>query len=117
MRGLRLCAVNLLRQERLPETLADHEANVAGPCPFQTLARETLLDRFRHQLPDLRRGLGFFHRQHFVLACAAVATVMGACGFRAFEDTCGKFTERQLRALGCVPDEDGKPLQPKALCR
>lgn len=33
---------------------------------------------------------------------------MGACGYRAYEDTCSKFTTRQLRALGCFPDEDGE---------
>jgi hypothetical protein len=31
---------------------------------------------------------------------------MGACGYRAFENTCKKFTQRQLRALGCRPEED-----------
>jgi hypothetical protein len=31
---------------------------------------------------------------------------MGACGYRAFENTCKKFTQRQLRALGCQPDEE-----------
>ena len=32
VRGLRPRAVNLLRQARLPEALADHEANVARPA-------------------------------------------------------------------------------------
>jgi hypothetical protein len=31
---------------------------------------------------------------------------MGACGYRAFENTCKKLTQRQLRALGCRPDEE-----------
>jgi hypothetical protein len=30
---------------------------------------------------------------------------MGACGYQAFEDTCAKFTQRQLKALGCQRDE------------
>lgn len=107
LRALHPRGRNLLRQARLPEALAEFEANVAGPCPFQAPALEGLLDRFR-LLPDERRGHGLYHRQPFVLACAAVATLMGACGFRAFEDTCGKFTERQLRALGCLPDEAGR---------
>ncbi len=107
LRVLHPRARNLLRQARLPEALAEFEANVAGPCPFQAPALEGLLDRFR-LLPDPRRGHGLYHRQPFVLACAAVATLMGACGFRAFEDTCGKFTERQLKALGCLPDEAGQ---------
>jgi len=107
LRALHPRVRNLLRQARLPEALAEFEANVTGPCPFQASLLEGLLDRFR-QLPDPRRGHGLYHRQPFVLACAAVATLMGACGFRAFEDTCGKFTDRQLRALGCLPDEAGQ---------
>jgi hypothetical protein len=107
LRALHPRARNLLRQARLPEALAEFEANIAGPCPFQAPALEGLLERFR-QLPDPRRGHGLYHRQPFVLACAAVATLMGACGFRAFEDTCGKFTGRQLKALGCRPDEAGQ---------
>jgi hypothetical protein len=57
-------------------------------------------------LADARRGHGLRHRQRFVLACAAVSTLMGACGYRAFENTCVKFTQRQLRALGCQRDAD-----------
>jgi len=107
LRALHPRARNLLRQARLPEALADCEANVAGPCPFQAPALGGLLERFR-QLADPRHGHGLYHRQPFVLACAAVATLMGSCGFRAFEDTCGKFTVRQLKALGCHPDEEGE---------
>ncbi|MCB1127616.1 MAG: ISAs1 family transposase, partial [Verrucomicrobiae bacterium] len=107
LRALHPRARNLLRQARLPDALAGFEANVAGPCPFQAPALEGLLERFR-KLRDPRRGHGLYHRQPFVLACAAVATLMGACGFRAFEDTCRKFTHRQLKALGCLPDEAGQ---------
>jgi hypothetical protein len=112
VRALHPRARNWLRQARLPESLAEHEANVAGPCPFQAPALESLLDRFRWQFPDSRHGHGLYHRRHWVLASAAVATVMGACGFRAFEDTCKKFTVRQLRALGCLPDEEGQLRSP-----
>ncbi|MHB9008836.1 MAG: hypothetical protein ACYDC1_18150, partial [Limisphaerales bacterium] len=39
--------------------------------------------------------------------------LMGACGYRAFENTCRKLTQRQLRALGCQPDpEDGRYYPP-----
>jgi hypothetical protein len=41
------------------------------------------------------------------LACAALATLMGASGYQAFEDTCSKLTQRQLRALGCARRENG----------
>jgi len=105
LRELRPGACKLLRQARWPEALAVHEAELAGPCPFRAPSLERLLDRFA-ALPDSRCGHGLRHRQRFVLACAAVSTLMGACGYRAFENTCKKFTQRQLRALGCHPKED-----------
>jgi hypothetical protein len=106
LRELRPGARGLLRQARWPEDLAAHEAEVAGPCPFRASGLETLLEIFA-ALPDARRGHGLRHRQRFVLACAAVSTLMGACGYQAFEDTCRKFTQRQLKALGCQRDENG----------
>ena len=112
LRELRSGARKLLRQARWPEELASSEADLAGPCPFRAPALESLLDRLG-VLPDSRSGHGLRHRQRFVLACAAVCTVMGACGYRAFENTCKKFTQRQLRALGCKPDEeDGRYYPP-----
>jgi hypothetical protein len=48
-----------------------------------------------------------------VLACAVVSTLMGTCGYRAFENTGKKLTQRQLRALSCQPDEeDGRYYPP-----
>jgi hypothetical protein len=112
LRELRPRARKRLRQARLPEELAVHEADLAGPCPFRAPALESLLERLG-ALPDARRGHGLRHRQRFVLACAAVSTLMGACGYRAFENTAQKFTQRQLRALGCQPDEeDGRYYPP-----
>lgn len=112
LRELRPRARRRLRQARLPEELAVCEAGLAGPCPFRAPALESLLERLG-TLPDWRRGHGLRHRQRFVLACAAVSTVMGACGYRAFENTCKKFTQRQLRALGCqVDEEDGRYYPP-----
>ena len=104
LRELRPGARKLLRQPRWPEELARHEAEVAGPCPFRASALQRLVDRFA-TLPDSRYGHGLYHRQPFVLACAAVSTLRGACGYRAFENTSKKLTQRQLRALGCHPDE------------
>jgi hypothetical protein len=112
LRELRPGARKRLRQARLPEELASYEADLAGPCPFRAPALESLLDGLGG-LPDSRCGHGLRHRQRFVLACAAVSTLMGACGYRAFENTCKKFTQRQLRALGCKPDEeDGRYYPP-----
>jgi hypothetical protein len=104
MRELRLGFCRLLRQGRWPEELLVYETEQTGPCPFRAPSLTRLLDRFR-QLPDPRRGHGLRHRQRFVLACAAVSTLLGACGYRAFENTCQKLTQRQLRALGCQRDE------------
>jgi hypothetical protein len=50
---------------------------------------------------DKRRGHGLRHPQPFVLACAAVAMLMGAGSYQGFEDECSKLNQRQLRALGC----------------
>lgn len=105
LRALNGRARQHLRQARLPKELALYETAVTGPCPFQAPALESLLERMG-ALPDSRRGHGLQHRQRFVLACAAVSTLMGACGYRAFENTCQKLTQRQLRALGCKPNED-----------
>ena len=60
-------------------------------------------------LSDSRRGHGLRYRQWFVLACATVSTLMGAGGYRAFESTAQKFTQRQLRGLGCRPDPEEVP--------
>jgi hypothetical protein len=112
LRQLHLQGCQLLHQARLPEPLAAYEAEVAGPCPFRAPALESLLASLS-RLPDSRYGHGLRHKQRFVLACAAVCTLMGACGYRAFENTCKKFTQRQLRALGCRPDEeDGRYYPP-----
>jgi hypothetical protein len=112
LRELAPQARRLLRRGRWPKELAGYEAEVTGPCPFRARALESLLDQLG-TLPDSRRGHGLRHRQRFVLACAAVSTLMGACGYRAFENTGKKLTQRQLRALGCKPDEeDGRYYPP-----
>lgn len=108
-----LCAGRrkLLRQARWPQDLVAYETERTGPCPFRGPSLENLLKRFG-ALPDKRRGHGLRHRQRFVLACAAVSTLMGACGYRAFENTCKKLTQRQLRALGCQADEKDRRYYP-----
>lgn len=104
LRELRPGARALLRRGRLPPSLAEHEEKIAGPCPFRAGELGSLLERFR-VLHDPRSGHGLRHRQPFVLACAAVATLMGSSGYQAYEDTCKKFTQRQLKALGCQQDK------------
>jgi hypothetical protein len=111
LRELRPGARALLRRGRLPSELAQHEEKIAGPCPFRAGELGSLLDRFR-VLRDPRCGHGLRHRQPFVLACAAVATLMGSSGYQAFEDTGKKFTQRQLKALGCQQDEEGRYAAP-----
>lgn len=101
----------LLRRGRWPAELAAQEEQIAGPCPWQAPALESLLDRFG-ELRDGRGGHGLRHRQPFVLACAAVSVLMGAGGYQAIEDTCRKFTQRQLRALGCRRADGAKYAPP-----
>jgi hypothetical protein len=112
LRELRPNARRLLRQARWPQALAQQEAELAGPCPFRAPALENLVEGMA-ALPDRRQGHGLRHRQRFVLACASVSTLMGACGYRAFENTCQKLTQRQLRALHCYRNEaDGRYYPP-----
>mgnify|MGYP000305106191 CR=1 FL=1 len=111
LRELEPRACRRLRQARWPDALLEYEANTTGPCPFRGPSLARLLDRFG-TLPDARCGHGLRHRQRFVLACAAVSTLLGACGYRAFENTGKKLTQRQLRALGCQQDEDGRYYPP-----
>jgi hypothetical protein len=103
LRELRPRAMGILRQGRLPADLAEHEEKISGPCPLRASHLRCVLEVFR-QFKDKRRGHGLRHPQPFVLACAAVAMLMGAGGYEAFEDECRKLTQRQLRALGCRPD-------------
>lgn len=100
VRELRPRAIGILRQGRLPADLAAQEEKITGPCPLRATHLSSLLEVFE-EFRDQRRGHGLRHRQPFVLACAAVAMLMGAGGYEAFEDECGKLSQRQLRALGC----------------
>lgn len=100
LRELRPRAASILRRGRLPEELQEHEETISGPCPLRAPLLGSLLEVFK-SLGDARRGHGLRHRQPFVLACAAMAMLMGAGGYQAFEDLCSKFTQRQLKALGC----------------
>jgi len=100
-----------LRRGRLPRDLAEHEEKITGPCPFRAGELGSLLERFR-VLRDPRCGHGLRHRHPFVLACAATATLTGTCGYQAFEDTCKKFTPRQLKALGCPQAPQGRYAAP-----
>ena len=103
LRQLRPRALGILRQGRLPADLAQHEEKINGPCPLRASHLSSVLEVFG-QFKDKRRGHGLRHPQPFVLACAAVAMLMGAGGYEAFEEECSKLTQRQLRALGCRQD-------------
>jgi len=104
-------AAALLRRGRLPAHLLEHEEFKSGPCPFRAPQLGSLLEAFK-LLGEPRRGHGLRHRRPFVLACAATAMLMGAGSYQAFEDVCSKFTQRQLRALGCPYDENKKAYVP-----
>lgn len=103
VRELRRRGVGILRQGRLPADLAAHEEKISGPCPLRATHLGSLLEVFE-EFRDKRRGHGLRHRQPFVLACTAVGMLMGAGGYEAFEEECGKLSQRQLRALGCRKD-------------
>ena len=103
LRELRPRALGILRQGRLPADLAEHEEKISGPCPLRATQLDSLLAVFK-EFKERRRGHGLRHPQPFVLACAAVAMLMGAGGYEAFEEECGQLTQRQLRALGCRQD-------------
>jgi len=105
LRPLRQGAAALLRRGRLPVHLIEHEECISGPCPFRAPLLGSLWEAFQW-LGEPRQGHGLRHRRPFVLACAAMAMLMGAGSYQAFEDVCGKFTQRQLKALGCPYDED-----------
>ena len=103
VRELRRRAIGILRQGRLPADLAAQEEKIIGPCPLRATHLGSLLEVFE-EFRDKRRGHGLRHRQPFVMACAALAMLLGAGGYEAFEEECGKLTQRQLRALGCRKD-------------
>lgn len=107
IRELEKSARSILRRAKLPEVLARHEKNIAGPCSLRAPALGDLVERFR-QLKRTRSGHGMQHSQSFVLACASVTVMMGANGYLAMEDTCKKFTQRQLKALGSKRQDDGR---------
>jgi hypothetical protein len=107
LRELRPGARAWLRRGRLPAALAEYEEHIAGPCPFRGGALRSLFERFR-SLADGRRGHGLRHTQPYVLACAALATLMGAASYQALADVAAKWTQRQLRALGARPDRHGR---------
>lgn len=111
MRELRKGARSMLRRGRLPAHLLEHEQTLSGPCPIRAPKLNSLLEAFK-TLGDTRRGHGLRHPQPFVLACAAMAMLMGAGSYQAFEDVCGKFSQRQLKALGCRYDQKKKAYVP-----
>ena len=100
LRPLQKNSYSLLRRGRLPDGWIEHEEKISGPCPLRAHALGSLLEAFQG-LGDKRRGHGLRHRQPFVMACAAMAMLMGAGTYKAFEDSCKKFTQRQLKAIGC----------------
>jgi len=101
LRELEVGARKILRRPRLPAGL--QESDIAGPCPLRAGELGSLYQRFR-SLQDTRSGHGLHHRVASTLACAAVATLMGAGSYQGYEDICKRLTRRQLRALHCYYD-------------
>ncbi|MBM3775802.1 MAG: ISAs1 family transposase [Acidobacteria bacterium] len=111
LRPLRPDAAAVLRRGRLPAALVGHEEDTSGPCSLRAEALGSLLEVFQ-ALGEPCRGHGLRHPQSFVLACATVGMLMGAGGYAAMEDQCGKLNQRQLRALGCRYDEKTQRYRP-----
>jgi hypothetical protein len=106
LRELEKGARKLLCRPRLPAELQEAEADIAGPCPLRATELGSLYERFR-ALDDPRRGHGLHHRAASTLACAAVATLLGAGSYQGYEDVCKRLTHRQRRALHCHYDAAG----------
>jgi len=103
LRELEPGARKVLCRPRLPANLRDAEADIAGPCPLKAGELGSLYERFR-ALEDPRSGHGLHHRAASTLACAAVATLLGAGSYQGYEDVCKRLTHRQRRALHCYHD-------------
>jgi len=103
LRELESGARKVLCRPQLPLDLRDAESEIAGPCPLKASDLGSLYERFR-ALEDPRSGHGLHHRAASTLACAAVATLLGAGSYQGYEDICKRLTERQRRALRCYYD-------------
>jgi len=103
LRELEPGARKVLARPQLPAALRDAEAEIAGPCPLKAPDLGSLYERFR-ALEDPRTGHGLHHRAASTMACAAVATLLGAGSYQGYEDICKRLTRRQLRALHCYYD-------------
>lgn len=104
LRELEPGARKTLCRPQLPAGLREAEADIAGPCPMRAGALGSLYERFC-SLEDPRSGHGLHHRASSTLACAAVATLLGAGSYQGYEDVCKRLTRRQLRALHCHYDQ------------
>jgi len=103
LRELQPGARKVLCRPQLPAALRGDEAEIAGPCPLRAGELGSLYERFR-ALEDPRSGHGLHHRAASALACAAVATLLGAGSYQGYEDICKRLTRRQHRALHCYYD-------------
>ena len=97
-------ARKILCRPKLPKALQDAEADIAGPCPLKAGELGSLYERFRTLKDPRCNGHGLHHRVASTLACAAVATLLGAGSYQGYEDICKRLTHRQLRALHCYYD-------------
>jgi hypothetical protein len=103
LRELRPGARRLLCRPQLPDDL--QEGEIAGSCPVYAASLGSLYERCL-ELSDGRLGHGRHHMVSSTLACALVASLMGAGSYQAFEDVCKRLNRRQQRALGCYYNEE-----------
>lgn len=95
--------MEVLRRKRLPARLANYEQKIQDGRCLRALRLRSLYEEFE-RLGDKRRGHGLRHSQAFVLACATVGFLLGAGGYQALEDVCGRLRQGQLKVLGGKPD-------------
>ena len=90
-------ARKILKSENLPEDLAKEEADIVERTPLPIGGKEfrSLLEAFR-TLKDVRSNR-VQHHMHSTLACAAVATLMGAGSYQGL-----KMCARDYLSLNCT---------------
>jgi hypothetical protein len=93
--------VKALSLKTLPVKYESAELTKAGKSPFQAKHYKSLFELFATFKDCRSKGHGMLYSTRSILACAAVATLMGAGCFSAMESICARFDQRVLRMLRC----------------
>lgn len=93
--------VKSLKQKTLPKKYESAELSKPAKSPLLAKHYQSLFDLFSTFKDGRSKGHGMRYSTRCVLACAAVATLMGAGCFAAMESICSRFDQRILRMLRC----------------